>query len=95
MNPIRYTRYKTEAEKRTGRLQDTGARREEYEQEQRQKHRRIVIGSLGYLGYTQLVETPEGAMYEACIKLETFGHMSLGTHDTAEDAAGAILEWDD
>lgn len=93
MNPIRYMRYKTEAEKRSGRLQDTGTRRAEHEQEQREKHRQNVYAGSDVVGCTQLVSTDLGEMHEACVKLDSVGMMSLGTYDTREDATDAVVEW--
>ena len=93
MNPIRYMRYKTEQEQRTGRYQDTGTRRREYEAEKRSETRRSVYSGETYLGYTRRVETDHGTMYEALVRTGSYGHMSLGYHDTETDAADTVTEW--
>lgn len=93
MNPIRYMRYKTDQERLTGRYQDTGTRRREYEAEKRSEARRSVYSGKTYLGYTRVVETDHGTMHEALIPMGSYGHLSLGCYDTPEDAADAVTEW--
>ena len=93
MNPIRYMRYKTDQERLTGRLQDTGTRRREYEAEKRSEARRSVYSDKTYLGYTRVVETDHGTMHEALIPMGSYGHLSLGCFDTETDAADAVTEW--